>query len=211
MNMLLLVAGNGDYAGFLVGMFLMGALAFLAFKKGFGTLGTFIMLYPTAVALALGGWVPQLLVGGTLLGIGILWGIAIIKLFGTPIGEGSDVQKIFIVALCWNSLLLFAYPQNATADMIARSASTNPATSIVIDVINFLTLGGIMTFVSNAGLENQYLIVLRLPLIAIGALAVYPLIFKLIAVFSQISLKTAVIGVVGFGFVLVVFWRMLGF
>lgn len=208
-QMLLNVAGNSEYAGFIVGLFLMGALAFLAYKRGFDTLGTGMVLYPTAVALTLGGWLPKTLDGIALLGIGVLWGLAIVKAFGTPIGEGSDIQKFYIIMLCWNGLLLATGGFATDGTVIQSSGGTNQTMSDVSNtgstsnflsgVISFVLMGGIVGFFAAIGLDPAITTVIRLPLIAIGVFAIYPLMIKIISLIASLGIIGKI--VVGIGFI----------
>src|SRR3990172_3152862 len=103
--MLINVVGNG----FMLGLFLMAAFSFLCYKRGYGTLATGFVLYPIVIGVATGDWLlPKSLHGFTLLGVGIVWGAAMVKLFGSAVGESSDIQKIFMIMLCWNGALLLS-------------------------------------------------------------------------------------------------------
>ncbi len=208
-QMLLNVAGNSDYAGFIVGLFLLGALAFLAFKRGFDTLGTGMVLYPTAVALTIGGWLPRTLDGIALLGIGVLWGLAIVKVFGTPIGEGSDIQKFYIIMLCWNGLLLATGGFATTGELVNGQTYSNftatPGTGVgystgfLSNVINFLLMGGIAGFLAAIQLPGFAVDVIRWPLVAVGIFAIYPLLIKIVSLIASLGLVGK--AVVGIGFI----------
>ena len=191
-DMLLNVAGDQPNSGMIVGLFLLGALAFLAWKRGYDSLGTGMVVYPTAAALCVGEWLPDVIQGIALLGVGALWGTALIKLMGNTLGEGSDIQKFFIIALCWNGVLLIA--GYGTPDMVDAVGSAGQVSGIITTVTQFIFMGGIVSFIAAAGVEQIYIDIIKIPLITMGALAIYPLIMKVISLIAQLGIRGTLIG-----------------
>ena len=198
-DMLLDVIGSG----WMLGLFLMAAFSFLCYKRGYGTLATGFVVYPVAVGIVTGGWLPKALQGFALLGVGMLWGYAMIKLFGN-IGENSDIQKVVMIIVCWSGALYLSgfgvadYNNIANNTLLPTDSSldtSNPMTTatssfdVLYGVTNFIgaiVLGGsIVDFVAEAGLVEPYLSVVKIVLISITFLAFYPMIMKLLALILQ--------------------------
>ncbi len=203
-DMLLSVGGSG----IIVGLFLLGAFAFLCYKRGYDTLLTAMVIYPTLVGLLsdpTGKWIPLVVQGIALLGVGILLGLAINKLFGQAVGEGSDIFKIFIIVMCWNSLfLLLGY---TGAQLESNATLFGSVTNLFTNILNFITGGNIINFFTYAGVDAVYVTVLRVPIILVTGLAGMFFVMKIVSVVAQVGVKGAVaialvIGTVGGGFLL---------
>ncbi len=189
-SMLLLTAGEG----WIVGLFLMGAFAFLSFKRGFGTLLTLMVLFPVAVGIVAGGWLPKSLIGFALLGMGVLWAAALIKIMGTSL-EGSDIQKIVLTIMMWNLALglsdfgVTASTVNAiplSGDFIGGLVFT---LGTIISTIYVLLLGGaLLSFIAQSGLEQVYVTAITGILTVVGFFAVYPLLIKLATLIASIGI-----------------------
>lgn len=196
-DMLLNVTGSG----WLLGLFLMAAFSYLCYRRGYGTLATGFVVYPVAVGIVTGGWLPPALHGFALLGVGLLWGYALIKLMGS-MAENSDIQKVFMIVLCWNAALwLSGY---GVSDSILATNSQVPGgeldtnwmtTAISSMGLLFAMLGGlasfvfggsIIAFIAASGLTEPYLTAVKAPLITITILAFYPVIMKIITLGAQL-------------------------
>ncbi len=186
-NMMMDVAGDSPNSSWIVALFLLGAFAFLSYKRGYSTLATGMVMFPTAVAICVGDWLPDMLQGIALICIGVLWGFALIKLMGS-LGENSDIQKFFMICMCVNAAMLlsgFGDP--------ALAAGNSQVSGILGRIASFVFLGGIVGFLTSAGIEQLYIDIIKIPLITAGALAIVPFLLKIIAVVAQLGIKGVVI------------------
>ena len=194
-DMLLLVGGSS----WIVAMFLLGAFAFLSYKRGFTTLMTILTIYPVAAGVIVGGWLPtKALIGFALLGMGALWAMAVIKLLGTTVGEGNDIQKIVMVIICWNMALAasdIGFGQTFTQVAMPAVGGNwvtgllNTLIGIISTIYNLVLGGSIVTFVAASGLEGTYVTAVQGILLTACLLAFYPLLIKFGLFISQVGIK----------------------
>ena len=193
-NMLLSVAGDG----WIVGLFLLGAFAFLSYKRGFSVLLSFLTLFPVGMGVVVGGWLPKSLIGFALLGIGVLWAAAAIKILGTAVGEGSDIQKLVMTISCWNLALYMSdlkFVETAPS-LVMPAVGGNWVTGLLNMLIGILSIiynilfgGSIITFIASSGLESIYVSAIQAILLTLVLLATYPLLIKFGLFISQIGIK----------------------
>lgn len=64
---------------------LLAAFSYLCFRKRYGTYETFLVLLPVVLGAINSGYLPVWVKGLFDVGLGILWGLAILKLVGSRI------------------------------------------------------------------------------------------------------------------------------
>jgi hypothetical protein len=203
-NMVVNATGNTFIAAF----FVLAAFSFLCYKRGYNVLATMFVIYPVVIGIVTSNWLPNGLHGLALLGIGVLWGVALLKLVGSV--TTSDVQKLYIICLCWNMALLLAgfgvvaadgSALNMTSDVKTVNDPNTPNAGLVSLGTNYLTLifsllGGMVSFMllgsvgamlGSSGIPATYAAVIYYPLLAMGLLSLVPVFMQLVSLAAQLA------------------------
>lgn len=155
-TMLLNIAGNS----FIAALLILAAFAYLCFKKNLGVAETFIVVFPVMLGLTLGDDMPKWFSGLVIIGVGILWGLALTKAFNST----EPYIKSYVVFLSVSAALsMFDNISYSCAIANMQNLATSTTGSWYSSIDNILREGSKIASFMLGGTIKSFFNCLQLP------------------------------------------------